>query len=387
MYLKTTSIQCMQFCGITKNLPIEIQSSYRQTTIDVTSKRIGFLTVSKHPVYVQVLDGIAGVAFAHTNNDQPGIYAIHRILIIHPGVRYAFVTLSRGSQLRVYIHPEDTPRMIDIPVFEVASIQPKFEIEEIYAYYYSSKGNSYHFDGESHVYWEMTYVDNGELICTVDQTEYVLPPRSIMFFAPRQFHTQQTRKKTTCSYLTIMFSMKFDNPSLLSNKVFPISKFMNYALSGFIHHANTESPTSSEFLCTELKQLILYALQNNASTQENPSISTPMQQHFEDEMLNEITHYINERVEMSLNIDTICDKFGISRSTLQILFKKHLNTSPKHYMNARKLERSKILLKESSYTISQISDLLGFTTIHYFSRKFKQEYGVAPSEYSKSIVQ
>ncbi|MEG0743950.1 MAG: AraC family transcriptional regulator, partial [Erysipelotrichaceae bacterium] len=44
-----------------------------------------------------------------------------------------------------------------------------------------------------------------------------------------------------------------------------------------------------------------------------------------------------------------------------------------------------LLIKESLYTISEISSKLGFTSIHYFSRKFKQQFGITPSDYAKTI--
>ena len=52
-----------------------------------------------------------------------------------------------------------------------------------------------------------------------------------------------------------------------------------------------------------------------------------------------------------------------------------------------KLNKGKLLIKESTHTISEISSMLGFTSVHYFSRKFKQEFGITPSDYAKSIYQ
>jgi AraC-like DNA-binding protein len=78
-------------------------------------------------------------------------------------------------------------------------------------------------------------------------------------------------------------------------------------------------------------------------------------------------------------------KFSISRSSLQNLFRANLHISPKQYISNLKLSQAKQLIQEHTRTISEISDMLGFTSIHYFSRKFKLQYGVSPSDYSKSI--
>ena len=58
------------------------------------------------------------------------------------------------------------------------------------------------------------------------------------------------------------------------------------------------------------------------------------------------------------------------------LMYKHINM---------KIERAKLFLRESTYNITQISDVLGYSGIHYFSRQFKKITGMTPTEYSNSI--
>ncbi|HIR96393.1 MAG TPA: helix-turn-helix domain-containing protein, partial [Candidatus Merdisoma faecalis] len=50
-----------------------------------------------------------------------------------------------------------------------------------------------------------------------------------------------------------------------------------------------------------------------------------------------------------------------------------------------KLEKSRQMICENKYTISEIALMLGFNSIHYFSRAFTQKYHMAPSEYSKTL--
>ena len=50
-----------------------------------------------------------------------------------------------------------------------------------------------------------------------------------------------------------------------------------------------------------------------------------------------------------------------------------------------KLERSRQLLRENKYTVSEISLKLGYSSIHYFSNAFTQKYHISPSEYAKRI--
>ena len=51
-----------------------------------------------------------------------------------------------------------------------------------------------------------------------------------------------------------------------------------------------------------------------------------------------------------------------------------------------KLEKSCQMIREEKYTISNIALLLGFNSIHYFSRAFTQKYSISPSEYAKQMI-
>ena len=50
-----------------------------------------------------------------------------------------------------------------------------------------------------------------------------------------------------------------------------------------------------------------------------------------------------------------------------------------------KIDTAKQLMREGNYNITQIADYLGYASVHYFSRHFKQVTGMTPSEYTLSI--
>ena len=82
-----------------------------------------------------------------------------------------------------------------------------------------------------------------------------------------------------------------------------------------------------------------------------------------------------------MTVEDLCRKFSLSRSSLQLLFKNSLNVPPKQYISNLKLTKSKELIKQNNYTISEIAVMCGFSTIHYFSRKFKEEFGMTFVQY------
>jgi len=384
MYKKTTSIQCSTYSETLKSIPQTSNETFKTSRRKLKHKEIHELYQYDLPVYIQAVEGIIGILFAKKPEDTPELFVLHRIVKVKPGILFNLVPLSGMGIVDIDIQEGSSLQEYPIMEFEVNSIRSSFEVDEIFAYYYSTKGNNYRFDGEKHPFWELTFVDNGELECTVDGESFHLPPRSLMFFGPEQFHTQKTAPDKTVSYLTIMFSAHFLQPEALTNRVIQCSNDLYSALTTFMHYNDKSWAFRNDLLLGIMKIILVYSIIGD--TQSNEDIINPMQAHYENELLNEITQYIKYYIHNSLTINDICTKFAISRSSLQALFKKHLDISPKLHINNVKLEYSKLLLKKSSYTISQISDMLGYTSIHYFSRKFKLVYGITPSEYAKSIA-
>ena len=63
--------------------------------------------------------------------------------------------------------------------------------------------------------------------------------------------------------------------------------------------------------------------------------------------------------------------------------KKRVNLSPANYIRKYRLRRSKAFLQNGSLSISQVSLMVGFRSLEYFSRSFKKEFGTSPSAFKK----
>lgn len=86
-------------------------------------------------------------------------------------------------------------------------------------------------------------------------------------------------------------------------------------------------------------------------------------------------HYMDEIIDMG-KLSALC---GISYDYLRKLFQKFYGCSPIKYVNALKLKRAKELL--SQYSVSEAAYGSGFSDLSHFSRFFKKNVGVLPSEY------
>lgn len=96
---------------------------------------------------------------------------------------------------------------------------------------------------------------------------------------------------------------------------------------------------------------------------------------------NSIIKELTENICGNITLDDVCNDVAFSKSHLKTLFKKNTGYSIMDYYTHLKIERAKILIDEENMLFSDIAELLGFSSIHYFSRVFRKKVGMSPTEY------
>lgn len=99
-----------------------------------------------------------------------------------------------------------------------------------------------------------------------------------------------------------------------------------------------------------------------------------------DSVFDEILLDVNKNFKTIKNLEYFTAKYYISQSTLNRLFKTHLNTTPKLYLEMKKLAYSRKLLKEGK-TVNEACAESGFSTPSNFIRLFKSRFSITPKEY------
>jgi AraC-like DNA-binding protein len=314
----------------------------------------------------------------------------HRIHI-KPNIYFGFVATT--PELIVNLYTQSNYQMDAVTLstpYEFRTVLPRIRLQNILGYYYRIRTPGYHFTGEQHNFFELTYVDTGVLCTEVDGVSYKLGEKDLMIYGPGQFHSQCTDNQAV-SYVTIMFNMENISPdlpanwySVLINRVFPYSKKIYALIKALVQESSTGAPYTDSLMHCLLTETIIRLLQGVYST---PSVqpSSVVRQNYQDELFDRVLQFVESKIYEPLTVADICRQFSLSRSTLQLLFKNAVNQSPKKYISDMKLERSCQMLRENKYTISEISLKLGYSSIHYFSNAFNQKYHISPSEYAKRI--
>ena len=96
--------------------------------------------------------------------------------------------------------------------------------------------------------------------------------------------------------------------------------------------------------------------------------------------------FIKENYKKNISVSDVSDYLNIDRSHFFKIFKKDMMISPQDFIINYKIKQSCDLLRKSSYSISEISSLVGFSSPSYFSRIFKKNMNMTPIEYKNLFV-
>lgn len=104
-----------------------------------------------------------------------------------------------------------------------------------------------------------------------------------------------------------------------------------------------------------------------------------------DSRMTLVKDYLDRKYREKDCLEKASELSGVSRRRFNDLFKNSFGITPNRYIVKLKTEYAKQLLRVAELSVSEVSELCGFSDIYYFSKVFKSEYGISPSDYRKSF--
>lgn len=230
-----------------------------------------------------------------------------------------------------------------------------------------------------HEYIEFYVLLEGDTSFMVEHNLYKLQAGDVILSRPNEMHNcilnTHSVHKHACLY------------------VYPSCEFL-FAdfISGAFGENNLISPSVSE----KERLLSLYKNLQNATQQKDDhkrlyvtleildiyrkNLSTDAKEQPLPALLRTILNDINHNFAHITRLQYFTERYFISQSTLHRLFQTHLHTSPKMYLETKKLAYSRILLKEGK-SVLQASRLAGFPDCSNYIRLFKKRFGTTPKLY------
>jgi AraC-type DNA-binding domain-containing proteins len=253
-------------------------------------------------------------------------------------------------------------------------------------------------------FWHLLYVDRGEATFFRANEPTALSQRQILLISPDNQQPQYIKTTPSTNLISIAFASESSALGALEDQAYTLNEKERKLLSSFIREAETDfeskledshskglkpataMPPGAWQVLKSILELILLYLYRTSTWKDNQEWGKHLSVKDRTEYLRmaDIISFLEENVHRKLTLDDICKAAFMSRSALQKLFKQHTGDSVIGYFITLKTNEAKRLLTDGRYSISAISDLLGYNSIHYFSRQFKQVTGFSPSEYTRN---
>ena len=277
------------------------------------------------------------------------------------------------------------------------------KVSGIYTIHYFKYGRNFRFKGEVHDFWEMVFIDSGNAIVVADDKEYSLKQGEAFFHKPNEKHTIYTNDDFANSAI-ITFECKSHALKLLGGKIIALDEYEKSLLNKVVHEAKisyddklndiyltkmtkkSSAPFGGEQIiknCTEL--LIISLLRKDKSQQKtNDGVSLNLSSN---KIVDSVKSILKDKLDTAenINLDEISYRLGFSKSYIKAQFKKQTGDSVIQYYIDLKIDKAKKLLSQQKFTVSEIADSLGFSSVYYFSRQFKLHTDMSPTEYVNSI--
>ena len=146
------------------------------------------------------------------------------------------------------------------------------------------------------------------------------------------------------------------------------------------------APFASEQLIKNYLEILLISfIRKGEKVRAYNSLAHINEDNKDAELTARVIKFVKENVSKNLTVEEICSNFAISRAALMKTFKEVTGLGVKEYFNKQKIEQAKKLIREENLNFTEVADQLAYSGLHYFSRCFKKETGMSPSEYSRSM--
>ena len=285
-------------------------------------------------------------------------------------------------------------------MFEKTELYNVLTIDSVFTIHYFDYTPSFNFPGESHNFWEMVFVDNGEVIVEGDGIPHLLKSGEAFFHPPGEYHSIRANNTYACVVI-ITFEMQSSCAEYLvgqhilggSEKAI-ISEIVHDATLTFaqpldiVHQTvmikRDDAPFGSEQLIkSHIEQLLIHLVRNKLPPQrtQNKTLTPPENE----QVIIDILKILENNLCGNITLDEISAQMNFSKSFLKSHFKAVMGCGIHQMYLQLKISSSKKLLNEGKHSILEISETLGFSSIHHFSKIFKQFVGMPPSQYVKSV--
>jgi len=271
-------------------------------------------------------------------------------------------------------------------------------IESIRTVHYFEYSKDFVYSGEKHDFWELVYVDKGNVTVGADDKKILLNQGDVYFHKPMQWHNVAADGITAPNLAIISFDCNDEAMDYFEDKTFHLEPKLRNVLSSVISETekafvtpivkyygsdalkvNADAPKCSEQLIKIYLTELLLLLLMEESKDEKVRVK------IDESTFDVVIHYLEANICENVSLADVANHTHISPSTIKKLFRENTGESFVKYFTAMKMKEAKTLFREYSKNVAEVAQKLGYNDSAYFARVFRRVTHLSPSEYKKSI--
>lgn len=287
--------------------------------------------------------------------------------------------------------------------YEAIRLARVLAVEEIISVHYFEYSSSYYFEGERHDFWELLYVDKGELEVRAGDARHRLSQGQIIFHRPGEFHALSANGVVAPNLVVISFVCVSEAMRFFEGRLLRADEAARALLARIIAEAEAAFSTplndpqtlrlrrresaplgAEQLIGLYLEQLLIGFLRRGADG-DTARPASLLRERTQQEFIDHVRRYLEDNISRRLTLADICRDNLVGRSYLQKVFREKTGGGAMEYFGAMKIEAAQRMIREGTHNFTEIAVMLGYSSIHYFSRHFKKVTGMTPSEYASSV--
>ena len=245
-------------------------------------------------------------------------------------------------------------------------------------------GGDWHSVPHTHNHMELFYIVGGRGQFLIRDQLYPVNANNLVIINPNIPHTEVSLNAQPLEYIVLGVEGIELAGSEHSNGQFSIlDHFESVEISGCLRNILREmeqKSTGYEDVCQAYMEILIIRLMRSTalSVPSEPQVISKNQQ------CAQVKRYIDQHFKEMLTLELLAEEAHMNKFYLSHAFKKEYGVSPINYLISRRIEESKYLLAETDLSLSRIAQLLGFSSLSYFSQVFRRTQNVSPLEFRQS---
>ena len=245
-------------------------------------------------------------------------------------------------------------------------------------------GGDWHSVPHTHNHMELFYIVGGKGQFLIQDQLYPVNANNLVIINPNVPHTEVSLNAQPLEYIVLgIEGVELASSEQSNGRFSMLDHFESVEISGCLRNILREmeqKSTGYEDVCQAYMEILIIRLMRSTA------LSVPMQpqQISANRQCAAVKRYIDQHFKETLTLDQLAEEAHMNKFYLSHAFKQEFGVSPINYLISCRIEESKYLLAETDLSISQIAQLLNFSSPSYFSQVFRRTQAVSPVEFRQS---